>query len=57
MHTSTLKIRNFQGTIVDRKIVLKQAGVVHNSKSIKTVASLLCIQFFGMESTVGTQQF
>jgi len=30
-------------TIVDQKKVLKQAVVVHNSKSIKTVASLLCI--------------
>jgi len=28
-------------TIVDRKKVLKQAGIVHDSKSIKTVLSLL----------------
>jgi len=30
---------------------MKQLGVVHNIKSLKTVASLLCITFFGMEST------
>jgi len=33
------------GTLADQKKVLKPAGVVHNSKSIKTVVSLLCITF------------
>jgi len=37
------------GTIVDKK-VLKQAGVVHNGKSIKTVVSLLCIFWYGKHS-------
>jgi len=40
---STLKIRNFElGTMVDRKKVLKQIGVVQNSK---TVVSLLCMPY------------
>jgi len=32
-------------------LLLKQAGVVHNINSLKTVASLLCIKFwYGMYS-------
>jgi len=41
--TSTPKQLTRVGAIVDRKKVLKQAGAVHDIKSIKTVASPLCI--------------
>jgi len=42
-YTKKLGISTRVGTIVDRKKVLKQAGVVQNINSIKTLASLLCI--------------
>jgi len=44
-YTKKLGISTRVGTIVDRKKLVKQAGVVHNIKSIKTVVSLLCFPY------------